>query len=240
MKDIMKAKLSLRILRKGISSQLLCCLFFGCVNHSYKTEGVIINEGIEWSHTWIVNTNDTILPKVLIVGDSHVDGYYSVVAENLGANASCSKFTTSKSLGDPVFIKQLESVLMLCDFDIVSFNNGLHGADYSIEEYSRFVPIAYELLKKNVKKSVVWVNSTAIREKDNIIQFALRNQQIIERNKFLSDFTHDNNITLVDFYSKTANNLDYYSNDGVHFNSEGVNVEAELVTQKILEMLSKQ
>ncbi len=45
------------------------------------------------------------------------------------------------------------------------------------------------------------------------------------------------NITLVDFYSATANNMEYYSNDGVHFNSTGVNVEAELVRQKILEIL---
>lgn len=96
------------------------------------------------------------------------------------------------------------------------------------------------MLKENAKKSALWVNSTAIREKDNINEFTPRNQQIIEQNKFLSDFTNDNNITLVDFYSKTANNIKYYSNDGVHFNSEGVNVEAELVTQKILEILNKQ
>ncbi len=43
---------------------------------------------------------------------------------------------------------------------------------------------------------------------------------------------------LIDFYSNTANNAEYYSNDGVHFNSEGVNVEAELVTQEILEILN--
>ncbi len=220
-----------------INLLLLCCLLFGCVSQIDKTEGVIINENTEWSHTWIVNTNDTILPKVLIVGDSHVERYYGVVAKKLGQNVSCSKFTTSKSLGDPVFIKQLESVLMLCDFDIISFNNGLHGADYSIEEYSRFVPIAYELLRENAKKSVVWVNSTAIREKDNINEFTSKNRQIIERNKFLADFTKTNNITLVDFYSATANNMEYYSKDGVHFNSTGVNVEAELVRQKILEIL---
>ncbi len=220
-----------------INLLLLCCLLFGCVSQIDKTEGVIINENTEWSHTWIVNTNDTILPKVLIVGDSHVERYYGVVVKKLGQNVSCSKFTTSKSLGDPVFIKQLESVLMLCDFDIISFNNGLHGADYSIEEYSRFVPIAYELLRENAKKSVVWVNSTAIREKDNINEFTSKNRQIIERNKFLADFTKTNNITLVDFYSATANNMEYYSNDGVHFNSTGVNVEAELVRQKILEIL---
>jgi hypothetical protein len=233
----MMDKLSLRLLRKLVIAQLLCCLVFGCANRDKKPEGVIINENTEWSHSWIVKTNDTILPKVLIVGDSHVERYYGVVAENLGPNVSCSKFTTSKSLGDPVFIKQLESVLMLCDFDVIAFNNGLHGADYSIEAYGKFVEIAYDMLKENAKKSVVWVNSTAIREKNNINEFAPRNQQIIERNKFLSDFTNKNTIKLVDFYSNTANNLEYYSNDGVHFNNEGINIEAEMITEQVLEIL---
>lgn len=42
---------------------------------------------------------------------------------------------------------------------------------------------------------------------------------------------------LIDFYSKTANNVEYYSNDGVHFNNTGVNVEAELIAQGILDIL---
>jgi hypothetical protein len=232
------AKLNLRTMLNKVITLLSCCLVFGCVSHSDKKEVVIINENTEWTHTWIVNTNDTILPKVLIVGDSHVERYYGVVAKKLGSNVSCSKFTTSKSLGDPVFIKQLESVLILCNFDIIFFNNGLHGGDYPIEEYSKFVPIAYDLLRRNAKKSVIWVNSTAIKKKDNINEFAPRNQQIIERNKYLSDFTKDNNIMLIDFYSKTANNIEYYSNDGVHFNNTGVNVEAELIEQRILEILN--
>lgn len=218
---------------------LLGCLLLGCSSSKKIAGGNIINENTEWSSTWIVNTNDTIFPKVLLIGDSHVERYYGLVANKLGKNVSCSKFTTSKSLGDPAFIKQLESVLMLCDFDIISINNGLHGADYKIEEYSKFVPIAHELLKKNVKKSVFWVNSTAIRETENINVFAVRNQQIIERNEFLFGFTKANNIALVDFYSATANNLDYYSNDGVHFNPVGVEIEAGLITKKINEIIKQ-
>lgn len=216
---------------------LLGGILLGCSSVKKTSKGVIIHENTEWSNTWIVNTNDTILPKVLIIGDSHVERYYGLVANKLGKNVSCSKFTTSKSLGDPVFIKQLESVLMLGDFDIISFNNGLHGADYKIEAYSKFAQVAYELLKKNAGKSVIWVNSTAIREKENINTFAVRNQQIIERNKFLLDFTAANNIALVDFYSATANNLEYYSTDGVHFNQAGVEMEAALITKKINELI---
>lgn len=218
-------------------AMLLGFLLLGCTSVKKTSKGVIINENTEWSNTWILNTNDTILPKVLLIGDSHVERYYGLVANKLGKNVSCSKFTTSKSLGDPVFIKQLESVLMLCDFDIISFNNGLHGGDYKIEAYSKFAQVAYDLLKKNAGKSVIWVNSTAIREKENINTFAARNQQIIERNKFLLDFTAANNIALVDFYSVTANNLEYYSADGVHFNQAGVEMEAALITKKINELI---
>lgn len=218
---------------------LLTCLLLSCSNSEKKIEGVVINENIEWSSTWIVNTNDTTFPKVLLIGDSHVERYYGVVAKKLGENVSCSKFTTSKSLGDPVLIKQLESVLMLGDFDIISFNNGLHGEDYTLEDYAKFTPIAYELLKKNAKISVISVNSTAIRETENINTFAVRNQQIIERNKFLKEFTEANQITLIDFYSATANNLLYYETDGVHFNEAGVEMEAELITKKIKELIER-
>lgn len=216
---------------------LLCCAVFSCTNSSEKKVGEIINENTEWSHTWIVKTNDTIFPKVLLVGDSHVERYYPKVVKKLGPKVSCSKFTTSKSLGDPIFLKQLESVLMVSDFDVISFNNGLHGPDYEIEAYASFLPLTYNLLKKNVRKSIIWVNSTAIREKNELDKFAPRNEQIIERNKVLSDFTKSNNITLVDFYLETANNSKLYSNDGVHFNNDGVNMEADLVTNEILKIL---
>jgi hypothetical protein len=231
-------KLKLRVMLNRISVVLLSSFIFGCVAQRNTSKDTIINENTEWSHTWIVNTNDTTLPKVLLIGDSHVERYYSLVAKELGKNVSCSKFTTSKSLGDPVFIKQLESVLMLINFDVISFNNGLHGGDYSIEEYSKFVPIVNEMLKNNARKSVVWVNSTAVRQKENINNFAPRNQQIIERNKYISDFAESNKIILIDFYSATANSIEYYSNDGVHFNDAGVNVEARLISEKILDILN--
>ncbi|MFD1162397.1 SGNH/GDSL hydrolase family protein [Hwangdonia seohaensis] len=225
------------MLNKGVLL-LLCCLILGCVNQTDKENGITINENTEWTRSWIVNTNDSKLPKVLIVGDSHVERYYGIVASNLESYASCSKFTTSKSLGDPIFIEQLELVLKQYTFDVISFNNGLHGEDYPIEAYSKYVPIAYNLLNKNAKKSVIWVNSTAIRDKNNLNEFAPRNKQIIERNKYLTNFTKENNIPLIDFYSNTAHNLNYYTNDGVHFNNEGVKIEATLITQEIAKKLN--
>ena len=82
------------------------------------------------------------------------------------------------------------------------------------------------------------MNSTAIRNKDNLNEFASRNNQIIERNEYIDNFTKENNIPLLDFYSRTAHNIDYYTNDGVHFNNEGVKAEAALITQKVAKELN--
>ena len=228
-----------------MKNKLLLLLFAvhfisGCTTQTSNLKGEKINENTEWTNTWIVNTNDTLKPKILLIGDSHVERYYPVVVRSLRDSVSCSKFTTSKSLGDPVFIKQLESVLMINEFDIISFNNGLHGADYNIEQYAGYIPVVYNLLKENATQSVIWVNNTAIREKNNIEAFADRNKQIIERNSFLKEFTKKNNITLIDFYSATANNLEYYSDDGIHFNSTGVDREATLLTGRIFQILEKE
>ncbi|WP_223552296.1 hypothetical protein [Aestuariivivens sp. NBU2969] len=228
-----------------MKNKLLLLLFAvhfisGCTTQTSNLKGEKINENTEWTHTWIVNTNDTLKPKVLLIGDSHVERYYPVVARNLGDSVSCSKFTSSKSLGDPVFIKQLESVLMINEFDIIAFNNGLHGADYNIEQYAGYIPVVYNLLKENAKRSVIWVNTTAIREKNNIEAFADRNKQIIERNSFLKEFTKKNNITLIDFYAATANEPEYYTNDGIHFNNEGVAKEATLLTERVFQILRKE
>ena len=67
--------------------------------------------------------------------DSHVKASYSLVAKNLGTKASTSKFTTSRCLGDPFYLDHLELVLKQFRFDVISFNNGLHGRGYSEEQY---------------------------------------------------------------------------------------------------------
>jgi len=197
-----------------------------------------VSEPTEWSHTWIVNTNDSIMPKVLLVGDSHVEAYYSFVAKNLGTNISVSKFTSSRCLGDPFYIDQLELVLKQFQFDVISFNNGLHGKDYSEVQYKRDIPKVYDLFKKYSVKKVVWVNTTPVRNSDALdLLDSDFNNKVIERNRNVEKFTMKNNIPLVDLYSMGLNDPNLYKGDGVHFNVEGVKQEAQMVGEAIQEII---
>ena len=215
---------------------LILVMLTSCILQRKVEKGISKDESTEWSQTFVVGTDKTDLPKVLLIGDSHVERYYQVVVERLKGIAYCSKFTTSRSLGDPVYKDQLELLFKQFNFDIITFNNGLHGSGYKLEEYSRDIPFVYELLKKKSRKAIIWVNTTAWRMKENPDEF--KNIKLItDRNKFVKEFTSKNQIPLIDFYSISIANKDYYSNDYLHFNNRGVNAQAELICAQINKLL---
>jgi hypothetical protein len=230
---------------KIISFLIITILAVACKS-SYQTIGqdkshknTSINEDIEWSHTWVVSTNKYDLPKVLIIGDSHVERYYQNVTDKLINKAYCNKFTTSRSLGDPVLIDQLRAIFNAYKFDIICFNNGLHGAIYSVNQYSNYIPYVYRLFKNNnLNIKLIWVNTTARRIPGNLTDFDKYNAGIINRNKAITAFTKAKQISLIDFYSLSVNHMDYYEPDEIHFNQKGVEEEANAVTLEILKAIN--
>ena len=219
--------------------------FLLCSGTAYQSFGknktqknISISEATEWSNTWMVSTNKHDLPRVLIIGDSHVERYYQVVAGKLSKKAYCCKFTTSRSLGDPALIAQLKALFFSYRFDVISFNNGLHGIDYSDEAYSRYLPIVYKLFKKSIPElKLIWVNITSRRVGGNLTEFDKYNSGVINRNMAIAEFTTKNNIPLIDFYLPSFNHPEYYENDGIHFNKTGVEEQAKAVSSEIMNVL---
>ena len=225
---------------KNVFVPIALCLSILCSCRSSKVvEGKVINENIEWSHTWITGTNKTDLPHVLVIGDSHVEAYYPSVAKALEGVAYPCKFTTSKSMGDPVLLEQLDEVLRHYHFDVISFNNGLHGRGYTAEEYAAFIPAVYKLLVKYGNPKVQWVNTTAERDNLNLQILDAFNANVVKRNQYVEAFANKNNIPVIDDYSLSINHPEFYRNDGVHFMPEGVAAESHNVVEGILTLLKK-
>ncbi|MFC2125759.1 SGNH/GDSL hydrolase family protein [Bacteroidota bacterium] len=173
------------------------------------------------------------MPRILIIGDSHVENYYRIIATELQGEAYCCKLTTSKSLGDPVLIDEIELILKQYDFDVIAFNNGLHGKAYTEEQYGSYIPILYGVFQKMSNAKIIWINTTALRNKKDINVFDDFNIRIIERNKLVEDFARSKNIPVIDMYSLSVDNPEYYKKDGCHFNKEGVIEEGLLLTNEI-------
>jgi hypothetical protein len=199
-----------------------------------------ISEGTEWSNMWMVATNNHNLPRVLIMGDSHVERYYQGVNSKMGNKALCCKFTTSRSLGDPSLIAQLKALFFSYKFDVICFNNGLHGTDYTDEQYSKDIPAVYKLFKKqNRNVKIIWVNTTARRVGHQLNDFDKLNDGVINRNKAVAEFTASKGIPLVDFYTPSFKNIDFYDTDGIHFSKKGVEEQARLIAVELERALTE-
>src|SRR3954464_11531887 len=99
-----------------------------------------IRENTEWLDVWLPNTNDRGLPRVLLIGDSITRGYGKQVEANLKDKAYVGRMATSKSLGDPALLDEVAVVLREQAFDIIHFNNGMHGDGYSEAAYAAALP----------------------------------------------------------------------------------------------------
>ncbi len=135
----------------------------------------VVREEIEWLNVWVPGNSSKNLPRVLLVGDSITQGYYQDVADRLKGKAVVARLTTSKSAGDPGLLAEVNLVLSQNQFDVIQFNNGLHGWGYTEEEYANGLPDLVDVIRKGAPAAkLVWAATTPLLAGDNKDQIALR------------------------------------------------------------------
>ncbi len=198
----------------------------------------IAREAIEWCNIWIPDANETTLPRVLLVGDSITGGYGAKVADALKGKASVARLTTSKSVGDPALLAEVALVLGQCRFDVVHFNNGLHGWGYSEEEYQKAFPELLATIRKHAPQArLIWATITPVRQAGKLDVIAENTNRVRARNKIAEEIVAREGISVDDLYGLVKDHPEYWSADGVHFNAQGVAAQVEQVTKRIAETL---
>jgi hypothetical protein len=198
-------------------------------------------EKIEWSDVWVANANQNDLPRVLMVGDSIVQGYFRDVEKDLAGKAYCSKYATSKFLGNPDYIEELKLLLKRYRFQVIHVNNGLHGWTYTEDQYHRALPKLMETLAKYAKgTTIVWATCTPRRNPQNTTQLAVDNDRVMERNRIAVDYMTRHGIAVDDLYSLVADHPEYYNlpQDSTHFNAQGREIEGKQVSEVLLQSLA--
>ncbi|MCR5019177.1 MAG: SGNH/GDSL hydrolase family protein [Bacteroidales bacterium] len=192
-------------------------------------------ENIEWSDDFIVGTSKTDLPHVLLIGDSYTRGYYERVVKALEGKAYVSRITNSRCLGDPLLVKEIKIVLKEQSFDVIHFNNGLHGWDYTEDEYAAAFPSVLRVLKKS-GASIIWANTTSLFAPELV----WKNPRIAERNARLLPLVQKEGIPVDDLASLFADHPEYFEGtDGMHPNAAGYDVLAASVVESILKALDQ-
>ncbi len=200
----------------------------------------VVREDIEWLDVWLPNTNRQDLPRVLLIGDSITRAYGPGVETRLTGVAYVGRMATSKSLGDPALLEQVALVLREQRFDLIHFNNGLHGHEYSEDEYRAAFPELLSTIRRYAPGSrLVWASSTDVRETGDLGKAAPFTARIIERNKIAATFASKEGIEVDDLYSLVTDHPEWHSQDGVHFNQEGVKAQAAQVSSVVKGALAK-
>ena len=164
-------------------------VFFSSVS-SAAEEKSSIRESIEWVQIYVDSANKNAKERVLLIGDSITNEYYARVCAAL-KGLSCAKFTTSASVANEDFFRQLNLVLSSYHFDYVHFNNGLHGFAYSENEYSQALESAVlNILKFVPEKNLVIADSTPLFVEASLSPeekkaLAERNRKILARNEIV-------------------------------------------------------
>lgn len=198
------------------------------------------NERIEWSRVWREEANRDV-SRVLLIGDSIVDGSKSFIGEELAPDYAISAYITSKGVDNPYFLRELE---LLCEqeeygYRAVYFNNGLHPHGQSPETYKENYKKIIAGLRKILPNTPIllglstpWTQGDAKAAEgydapvtvDEGVRFDERNALVIAYNDKVLEIASEEGLPCFDAYTLMLANTQHKTPDGVHFYAPGYRV----------------
>jgi lysophospholipase L1-like esterase len=198
-------------------------------------------ESIEWCDIWISHANETNLPRVLLIGDSITRAYYPKVEKLLDGKAYVGRLSSSAFISDPALLMQIRLVLSQYKFDVIHFNNGMHGWQHSEKEYQQAFPEYLKTIRQYAPNAkLIWANTTPLKiSPPSSENFTIAtDDRIAKRNAIAAIFMQDQRIPVEDLNAPMSGHPEYHQ-DNVHFNSQGITIQAAQVAADIEKRLAK-
>jgi lysophospholipase L1-like esterase len=199
-------------------------------------------EAIEWCDIWISHANETNLPRVLLIGDSIARDYYPEVEKRLAGKAFVARLATSRFIADPVLLKEIELVLDQAKFDIIQFNNGMHGWQHNEAEYRKAFPKLIKTIRAHAPRAkLLWATTTPLRDGKDITydtKAKYSDERIAARNALAAEVVTVGKIPTVDLNAAVRGHPEFHS-DNVHFNGQGTQILAAFVSAAVEKLLPR-
>jgi hypothetical protein len=198
-------------------------------------------ESIEWCDIWISHANETNLPRVLLIGDSITRAYYPEVEKRLAGKAYVGRLSSSAFISDPALLAQIRMTLCQYKFDVIHFNNGMHGWQHSEREYERaFLEFLRTIQKGAPTAKLIWANTTPLKASPTLSsgdQTQATDERIAARNAIALKFVSAKKIPVDDLNTPMREHPEYHS-DQVHFNDQGISLQADQVAARVGALLT--
>ena len=200
------------------------------------------HESIEWCDIWISHANETNLPRVLLIGDSITRAYYPEVEKRLAGKAYVGRLSSSAFISDPALLRQIEMVLGQYKFEVIHFNNGMHGWQHSENEYEQAFPKFLKTIQKYAPKAkLIWADTTPLKVSPNLPagqQSQATDERIAARNAIALKLVQAQGIPEDDLNTPMRGHPELHS-DNVHFNDQGIALQADQVAAQIAKLLER-
>jgi lysophospholipase L1-like esterase len=183
-------------------------------------------------------------PRVLLIGDSILNGYQKTVISALEGKAYVDAWVNPYNQSEHLN-KLLAEVLANGPYDVVHFNMGLHGWQKGRIKEGTFEPLtkAYvEVIKATCPKArIIWASSTPVTVKDKPTELDPEiNPIIVEHNRMAANVMVELNVPVNDFYALLAPKLELARGDQFHWKPEAYQLLAKQAAESILRELNLQ
>lgn len=196
-------------------------------------------ESIEWCDIWISHANETKLPRVLLIGDSITRDYYPFVEKRLEGKAYVARLATSRFISDPVLLGEIALVLDNTKFEVIHFNNGMHGWQHTEAEYKSAFPKLLETIRTHAPHAkLVWATTTPLKQSQPRNVSDPSDERIAARNAIALACLEGKDVIVDDLNILVRGHSEYHS-DNVHFNAGGIRIEADQVVTRIEPLLPR-
>jgi lysophospholipase L1-like esterase len=184
---------------------------------------------------------DPARPRVLLIGDSILNGYQKQVVRALDGKAYVDAWVNPYCQSDHLN-KLLGEVLDQGPYDVVHFNMGLHGWPEGRIKPGTFVPLtkAYvQVIKEKLPKArIIWANITPVTTKGKPTELNTEiNPIIIEHNRMAASVMAEMQVPTNDFYALLVDKLELARGDQFHWTAPAYELLAKAVEDSVLREL---
>ncbi|WP_442483250.1 alpha-L-fucosidase [Aeoliella sp. SH292] len=198
------------------------------------------SDGSPWGYKHTENA-DPKLPRVLLIGDSILNGYREHVVNDLEGEAIVDAWLNPHYQSEQLN-KLLGEILDQETYDVVHFNVGLHGWQDGRIKPGTFKPLtrAYvEVIKgKQPRAKLIWASSTPVTIKGKPEELDPEiNRVIVGHNRMAAEVMEELNVPVNDFYGLLESRLDLARGDSFHWKSDAYKLLGEQAAKSIRKLL---
>jgi alpha-L-fucosidase len=183
-------------------------------------------------------------PRVLLIGDSILNGYRRAVVTALAGKAAVDAWVNPYHQAADGLAQKIAEVLTHGPYDVIHFNMGLHGWQPGRILEGRFEPLTHALvaaLRQGAPRAqLIWASSTPVTVKDHPGAFdPTINPIIVEHNRLAAHVMAAMKVPTDDLYSVLAPHLDLARGDQFHWQPPAYTLLAQSVAASITAALPK-